>query len=443
MRGLAAMGLVWAVSLLAVGAAGQWTAGTVAAGVLAAAMVVFAVGECLHGAIHAPLGVDLAPPQLVGRYLALSSLSWQVGWIVGPERGLRAPAQAAAALAGGRRREPRGRRRGARARAATARTGPPDPARRRRRRSGSRRVTRLHCENACVGDKRPPQYKCRACPASAHAESGRGPAPPSISSRARLTELHNEGLTSIHLDGPTHVKVQELATRFGWHPLDVEDVLSRRERPKVDVYTEDEPGYLFLVLHFPVCNASVGRLDAGRARRLRRVGLPRHASERRAQAGHAPVRAVPREQGAAAQPLLTRLGAAALRGARRPVRLLLPDPRQDRVQAAPDRRGDRRRGAAREGARPRHPQGEAGDHLLPQDRASPAPDAAPASNATSSVSCPRSSSSTSTTSSTLASGSGTTSTTTKRWSRRSRTRTSRSSTTSRTTSCTCSRSSAS
>jgi hypothetical protein len=41
----------------------------------AAAMLVVAVGECLHGAIHAPLSVDLAPPRLVGRYLAASSIS--------------------------------------------------------------------------------------------------------------------------------------------------------------------------------------------------------------------------------------------------------------------------------------------------------------------------------------------------------------------------------
>ncbi len=87
MRGLAAMGVVWAASLLVVWAAGAWTSTTVAAAVLAAAMLVFAIGECLHGAIHAPLGVDLAPPLLVGRYLALSSLSWQVGWIVGPAAG--------------------------------------------------------------------------------------------------------------------------------------------------------------------------------------------------------------------------------------------------------------------------------------------------------------------------------------------------------------------
>jgi len=87
MRGLALMGVVWAASLLAVWAAGAWTTETVAFAVLAGAMLVFAIGECLHGAIHAPLAVDLAPPNLVGRYLALSSLSWQVGWIVGPAAG--------------------------------------------------------------------------------------------------------------------------------------------------------------------------------------------------------------------------------------------------------------------------------------------------------------------------------------------------------------------
>jgi MFS family permease len=87
MHGLAAMGVIWAASLMLVWTAGVWTTGTVAAAVLAGAMLVFAIGECLHGVIHAPLGVDLAPPQLVGRYLALSSLSWQVGWIVGPAAG--------------------------------------------------------------------------------------------------------------------------------------------------------------------------------------------------------------------------------------------------------------------------------------------------------------------------------------------------------------------
>jgi MFS family permease len=87
MRGLALMGVLWAVSLLAVWGAGEWARATAAFAVLAGAMLVFAIGECLHGAIHAPLSVDLAPPQLVGRYVAAASLSWQIGWIVGPAGG--------------------------------------------------------------------------------------------------------------------------------------------------------------------------------------------------------------------------------------------------------------------------------------------------------------------------------------------------------------------
>jgi MFS family permease len=87
MRGLALMGVLWAATMLGVWAAGSWTRATEAFGILAAAVLVFAVGECLHGAIQAPLSVDLAPPQLVGRYLAAASISWQIGWIIGPAAG--------------------------------------------------------------------------------------------------------------------------------------------------------------------------------------------------------------------------------------------------------------------------------------------------------------------------------------------------------------------
>ena len=47
-------------------------------------MGVFAIGECIHGAVQAPLVSDLAAPELLGRYMALSALSWQVGFAVGP-----------------------------------------------------------------------------------------------------------------------------------------------------------------------------------------------------------------------------------------------------------------------------------------------------------------------------------------------------------------------
>jgi magnesium transporter len=74
----------------------------------------------------------------------------------------------------------------------------------------------------------------------------------------RLAELSAHGLTWVHLDSPTLEEATLLAERFGWHPLDLEDVLSRRQRPKVDEY----PDYLFGVLHFPVYDKAIQRLNA-------------------------------------------------------------------------------------------------------------------------------------------------------------------------------------
>jgi MFS family permease len=87
MRGLALMGFVWAGAFLAVLVGGAWLTGTQAAIIFGAAVAVFAVGQCLHGAIYAPLVVDLAKPRLLGRYMALSSSSWQIGWLIGPAAG--------------------------------------------------------------------------------------------------------------------------------------------------------------------------------------------------------------------------------------------------------------------------------------------------------------------------------------------------------------------
>ena len=73
-------------------------------------------------------------------------------------------------------------------------------------------------------------------------------------------ELNAAGLTWIHLDAPDSLYAGLLANQFGWHPLDVEDVLSKRQRPKVDDYADE--GYLFGVLHFPVYDRTVQRLNA-------------------------------------------------------------------------------------------------------------------------------------------------------------------------------------
>ncbi len=59
-----------------------------------------------------------------------------------------------------------------------------------------------------------------------------------------------------HPGGPERAWLEE---HFEFHPLDLEDVLSSNQRPKIDEY----PEYLFLVLHVPVFDRKAGRLGAG------------------------------------------------------------------------------------------------------------------------------------------------------------------------------------
>lgn len=84
---LGLLGVTWAVSWLLVPVAGIWLHGVAAAVMIAAAMALFGLGECLHGAVQAPLVTDLAEPSLYGRYMALSALSWSVGFALGPAVG--------------------------------------------------------------------------------------------------------------------------------------------------------------------------------------------------------------------------------------------------------------------------------------------------------------------------------------------------------------------
>jgi MFS family permease len=87
MRGLALMGAMWAASFAGIMLAGGAFDGTTAAVAMAIPIAAFAVGECLHGAIYAPLVADLAAPRMIGRFMAFSSFSWQVGFLAGPAAG--------------------------------------------------------------------------------------------------------------------------------------------------------------------------------------------------------------------------------------------------------------------------------------------------------------------------------------------------------------------
>jgi len=57
-------------------------------------------------------------------------------------------------------------------------------------------------------------------------------------------------LTWVNIERPTEQETEYLAQNYPFHPLDLDDCLSRIQRPKIDEYKE----YLFLVLHFPVFN---------------------------------------------------------------------------------------------------------------------------------------------------------------------------------------------
>ena len=83
---LALLGVLWAAAWVIVPFAGSASAET-AVWLLTGAMILFALGQCLHGTVQAPLVADLAEPRLLGRYMALSALSWQVGFALGPAIG--------------------------------------------------------------------------------------------------------------------------------------------------------------------------------------------------------------------------------------------------------------------------------------------------------------------------------------------------------------------
>jgi magnesium transporter len=84
------------------------------------------------------------------------------------------------------------------------------------------------------------------------------PSPPERQ-KPNIEEIAGEGLRWVNIDDPTPLEWGWLEEHFDFHALDLEDVLSRNQRPKIDEYAD----YLFIVLHFPVFDHSVGRLNAG------------------------------------------------------------------------------------------------------------------------------------------------------------------------------------
>jgi len=77
----------WAASWAVVIAAGRLGSGTAAEVTFAAAMVIFALGECLLSPTLPAIVNDLAPPGAAGRYNGLGVLAFTTGFLLGPATG--------------------------------------------------------------------------------------------------------------------------------------------------------------------------------------------------------------------------------------------------------------------------------------------------------------------------------------------------------------------
>src|SRR5215218_5865194 len=85
------------------------------------------------------------------------------------------------------------------------------------------------------------------------------PAEPQRERKPNVESIDGEGLRWVNIERPSSLEMGWLEEHFDFHALDLEDVLSRNQRPKIDEYED----YLFIVLHFPVFDRAAGRLGTG------------------------------------------------------------------------------------------------------------------------------------------------------------------------------------
>ena len=76
-----------------------------------------------------------------------------------------------------------------------------------------------------------------------------------VSQETREEHLNMESitwgdLTWVNIEHPTRRETEYLMKHYPFHPFDLDDCLSRKQRPKVDEYKD----YLFFIFHFPVYN---------------------------------------------------------------------------------------------------------------------------------------------------------------------------------------------
>ncbi|HEX3737571.1 MAG TPA: magnesium transporter CorA family protein [Solirubrobacterales bacterium] len=75
----------------------------------------------------------------------------------------------------------------------------------------------------------------------------------------RVEQIEWGGLRWVNIEHPGALERAWLEEHFDFHALDLEDVLSRNQRPKIDIYDD----YLFSILNLPVFDRAAKRLGAG------------------------------------------------------------------------------------------------------------------------------------------------------------------------------------
>jgi Mg2+ and Co2+ transporter CorA len=63
-----------------------------------------------------------------------------------------------------------------------------------------------------------------------------------------INKITLRNLTWVNIERPTQQEMDYLAQNYPFHPIDLDDCLSKVHLPKIDEYKD----YLFIILHFPV-----------------------------------------------------------------------------------------------------------------------------------------------------------------------------------------------
>lgn len=74
----------------------------------------------------------------------------------------------------------------------------------------------------------------------------------------RMQTIQNKKVTWVDIVNPNRAVISDLAQQYPFHPLHLEDCISKGQFPKIEESTEDK--YLFILIRFPRHNATEGKI---------------------------------------------------------------------------------------------------------------------------------------------------------------------------------------